>query len=99
MCNNIRESSERKEWQREGREQHLVSFSSTLSSFYLGSWYLKTSVSGMPSENKTIVSSVSICMSVSSCVCTRVQMRFLLYNVDPLLLNFKPYILLKSRTL
>lgn len=40
MCNNIRESSERKEWQREGRVQHLVSFSSTLS-FYLGSGYLK----------------------------------------------------------
>ncbi|KAJ4941542.1 hypothetical protein JOQ06_011421 [Pogonophryne albipinna] len=58
MCNNIRDSSERQEWQREGKEQHLVSFSSTLRSFYLGSWYLKTSVSGMPSENKTIVSSV-----------------------------------------
>ncbi|KAI4819965.1 hypothetical protein KUCAC02_027965, partial [Chaenocephalus aceratus] len=48
MCNNIRDSSEKQEWQREGKEQHLVSFSSTLRSFYLGSWYLKTSVSVPP---------------------------------------------------
>ncbi len=103
MCNNIRESSERKEWQREGREQHLVSFSSTLSSFYLGSRYFKTSVSGMPSENKTIVSSVAICMCVSSCACTgahsNVQMLSVIYFVDPWLLNLKYYLYPKSWTL